>query len=105
MNTEAKSSISKQVSTDGKAATDKIKSPRLVQAEVTSDAMDKSVVVKIERKVKHPLYGKYIRKTTKLHVHDPENSCHVGDLISIKECRPMSKTKSWVLVEIIKKAQ
>ena len=79
--------------------------PRVIQAKVVSSAMDKTVVVTIERKVKHPLYGKYIRKTTKLHVHDPENDCQIGDIIEIKQCRPISKTKTWQFVNVVKKAQ
>lgn len=72
---------------------------------VVSDKMDKSFVVKIERRVKHPKYGKYITRTTKLHVHDENNECHVGDVVLIKECRPISKTKSWVLVAIKEKSE
>ncbi len=68
---------------------------------VTSDAMNKTITVSIERKVKHPIYGKFIKKTTKLHVHDEENSCAAGDQVLIKECRPISKTKSWTLVRKI----
>ena len=78
---------------------------RLVQGVVTSVAMDKTVVVKVERKVKHPLYGKYIRKTTKLHVHDEKNEWGLGDTITVKECRPHSKSKTWTLVEIVKRAR
>ena len=71
---------------------------------VISDKMDKSATVLIERKVKHPLYGKYIKKSTKLHVHDENNECALGDTVQITECRPMSKTKSWTLVKIVDKA-
>lgn len=74
---------------------------RTLQGKVISDKMDKSVTVLLERQVKHPLYKKYIRRSTKLHVHDENNECSIGDMISICECRPMSKTKSWSLVEII----
>lgn len=77
---------------------------RTLQGRVVSDKMDKSIVVAIERKVKHPIYGKYIKRTTKLHAHDETNQCAMGDVVSIKECRPLSKTKSWTLVEIIEKA-
>ncbi|GAA5218803.1 30S ribosomal protein S17 [Corallincola platygyrae] len=76
---------------------------RTLQGTVVSDKMDKSITVAIERKVKHPIYGKYIKRTTKLHVHDQDNQCKVGDKVSIKECRPLSKTKSWTLVEVITK--
>jgi len=77
---------------------------RTLQGRVVSDKMDKSIVVAIERKVKHPIYGKYIKRTTKLHAHDENNQCATGDVVSIKECRPLSKTKSWTLVEIVEKA-
>ncbi|HQS02874.1 MAG TPA: 30S ribosomal protein S17 [Halothiobacillus sp.] len=68
---------------------------------VTSDKMDKSITVAIERRVKHPLYGKFITKTTKLHVHDEENVSRIGDRVEIRETRPISKTKSWALVRVI----
>ena len=77
---------------------------RTLQGRVVSDKMDKSITVAIERKVKHPLYGKYIKRTTKLHVHDEQKHCVAGDYVSIRECRPLSKTKSWTLVEQISKA-
>lgn len=81
--------------------TDKIRS---VQGKVVSDKMEKSFVVAIERKVKHPLYGKFIRRTTKLHVHDENNEAKLGDVVEICECRPLSKTKSWTLVRVVEKA-
>lgn len=68
---------------------------------VTSDKMNQTVTVMIERKIKHPLYGKYIKKSTKIHAHDPDNKCQQGDLVKIAECRPISKTKSWKVVEIV----
>lgn len=71
---------------------------------VVSNKMDKSVTVMIERLVKHQVYGKYIRRSTKLHVHDEANQCHEGDLVTIRQCRPISKTKSWTLVEVVEKA-
>ncbi|QMU60279.1 MAG: 30S ribosomal protein S17 [Gammaproteobacteria bacterium] len=74
---------------------------RTLQGKVISDKMDKSVTVLLERQVKHPLYKKYIRRSTKLHVHDENNECSIGDMVSIRECRPLSKTKSWTLVEVI----
>ncbi|MGP1931828.1 MAG: 30S ribosomal protein S17 [Arsenophonus sp.] len=77
---------------------------RTLQGRVTSDKMDKSIVVSIERIVKHPLYGKFIRRTTKLHVHDENNECSIADLVEICETRPLSKTKSWMLVRILEKA-
>lgn len=71
---------------------------------VVSDKGDKSIVVAIERKVKHPIYGKYITRTTKLHAHDENNECHLGDMVEVRECRPMSKTKSWTFVRVVEKA-
>lgn len=77
---------------------------RTQQGRVISDKMEKSIVVAIERRVKHPLYGKFIKRTTKLHVHDENNECGIGDLVEIKQSRPLSKTKSWTLVRVIEKA-
>ena len=77
---------------------------RTVTGRVVSNKMDKSVTVLVERKVKHPLYGKYIRRTSKFHAHDENNTCGEGDLVSISQCRPISKTKSWRLVEVLEKA-
>ncbi|HOJ36728.1 MAG TPA: 30S ribosomal protein S17 [Ignavibacteriales bacterium] len=72
---------------------------------VVSDKMDKSIVVAIERKVSHKLYKKYYKRTTKLMAHDEKNECKVGDIVKIMETRPLSKNKSWRLVEIIEKAK
>ena len=72
---------------------------------VSSNKMDKSVVVSVERRIKHPVYGKYIKKTKKLHAHDEENACGEGDFIKIMETRPLSKTKRWRVVEILEKAK
>ncbi|MBY5923604.1 30S ribosomal protein S17 [Ferrimonas balearica] len=77
---------------------------RTLQGRVISDKMDKSITVAIERKVKHPIYGKFMKRTTKLHVHDENNQCGIGDVVEIRECRPLSKTKSWTLVNILEKA-
>ena len=74
---------------------------RLIEGKVSSDAMDKTVVVKAERLVKHPLYGKFVRKTTKYYVHDEKNECKSGDVVKFKETKPYSKTKKWCLVDII----
>ena len=71
---------------------------------VISDKMDKTATVLIERKVKHPLYGKFVKKSTKLHIHDENNECSMGDTVQITECRPHSKTKSWTLVKVVGKA-
>jgi small subunit ribosomal protein S17 len=78
---------------------------RTLNGRVTSNKMDKTVTVVIERLVKHPIYGKYVRRTTKLHVHDEHNECREGDLVTIKQCRPLSKTKAWMLVEVVERAQ
>ncbi|MEJ2179823.1 MAG: 30S ribosomal protein S17 [Gammaproteobacteria bacterium] len=72
---------------------------------VVSNKMDKSITVMVERRVKHPLYGKYITRSTKLHAHDENNECGIGDTVSITECRPISKSKSWRLVDVIEKAK
>lgn len=80
------------------------KALRIQTGSVVSDKMDKSAVVLIERKVKHPVYGKFMRKSTKLHIHDENNECGVGDTVQISECRPISRTKSWKLVKVVEKA-
>lgn len=71
---------------------------------VVSDKMDKTIVVAVERRMQHPLYKKVIRRTKKFHAHDEENKCNVGDLVRIRESRPLSKTKRWRLVEVVKEA-
>lgn len=76
------------------------KTKRTLTGTVVSNKPNKTVTVAVERKVQHPVYGKYVRRTTKYHVHDENNECSVGDLIVIEECRPISKTKSWRLVSI-----
>jgi len=77
---------------------------RTVQGRVTSNKMDKTVTITIERLVKHALYGKYIRRSTKLHAHDADNACKEGDIVRVTECRPLSKTKNWRVVEIVARA-
>lgn len=72
---------------------------------VVSDKMDKSIVVAVARKVKHPIYGKFLNKTTKFHAHDEDNTCNEGDTVKIMETRPLSKTKCWRLVEIMERAK
>ena len=72
---------------------------------VTSDKMQKSIVVAVERKVKHPKYGKFVKKTTKFVAHDENNDCNIGDTVKIMEARPLSKSKNWRLVEIIERAK
>jgi small subunit ribosomal protein S17 len=77
---------------------------RTLTGRVVSDKMQKSAVVLIERRVRHPLYGKYIRRSTKVHVHDENNECKQGDTVMIRECRPVSRTKNWTLVEVVERA-
>ena len=72
---------------------------KVITAKVLKTAMDKSAVVTVERLVKHPVNGKFIKRSTKYHVHDENNKCVVGELIKIRQCRPISKTKTWILVE------
>jgi len=77
---------------------------RTLSGKVVSDKMDKTITVKIERRVKHPVYGKIISRTTKIKAHDEDNVCNLGDVVTIKETRPLSKSKSWVLVDVVEKA-
>jgi small subunit ribosomal protein S17 len=72
---------------------------------VVSDKMDKTITVAIERQVKHPIYGKFVKKTTRLHAHDEANDAHAGDTVRIQETRPLSKTKRWRLVEVVERAR
>ena len=72
---------------------------------VTSDKMDKTVVVIVERKIKHPKYGKFIKRSSKFFAHDEKNDAHTGDLVRISETRPLSKNKNWRLVEVVEKAK
>ena len=74
--------------------------PRTVSGVVVSSSMDKTITVRVERRVKHPIYGKFIRRSTKLHAHDEDNVCNVGDTVTVVETRPISKTKSWRLVSV-----
>ena len=77
---------------------------RTLSGRVVSDKMDKTVTVLVERKVTHPLYGKIIRRSVKLHAHDEQNECHTGDVVLIQECRPLSRTKSWRVTQLVEKA-
>lgn len=77
---------------------------RTVTGRVVSNKMDKSITVLVERQVKHPLYGKFIRRSTKLRAHDEANECNEGDLVQIAEGKPIAKTKSWRLVKVVEKA-
>ncbi|MGB2941914.1 MAG: 30S ribosomal protein S17 [Candidatus Macondimonas sp.] len=83
--------------------TEDAKLNRTLVGRVVSDKMDKTITVAIERRVKHPLYGKYVTRTSKLHAHDEENTCQEGDLVRVVESRPISKSKSWQLVEVVER--
>jgi small subunit ribosomal protein S17 len=72
---------------------------------VTSDKMDKTITISVERRVKHPIYGKFVKSTKKFKAHDEANTCHTGDVVRIMETRPLSKTKRWRLVDIIERAK
>ena len=72
---------------------------------VTSNKMDKTIAVSVERKLRHPIYGKFVKKTTKFHAHDEKNECSIGDVVKIMETRPLSKTKRWRLVEVVEKVK
>lgn len=77
---------------------------RTVSGKVVSNKMAKSIVVLVERREKHPIYGKYVRRSTKFHAHDENNECNIGDIVTIAETRPVSKTKAWKLVEVVERA-
>ncbi|GJL82777.1 MAG: 30S ribosomal protein S17 [marine bacterium B5-7] len=78
---------------------------RQVYGKVVSAKMDKTITVLVERQMQHPLYKKYIRRSTKMHAHDEDNTCQEGDTVTIEECRPMSRTKTWRLVEIVSRGE
>lgn len=78
---------------------------RTLQGRVVSNKMDKTITVLIERQVRHPLYGKYIKRSTKYHAHDENNECNEGDTVTISQCRPIAKRKNWKLVEIVERAR
>lgn len=80
-------------------------SGQTIVGKVIQNSMDKTVVIQVERKVKHPLYGKYMRRFSKMYAHDDENTCMVGDTVIIKQSRPLSKTKHWILVKVIERAE
>ena len=85
--------------------TEQQKMARTMSGRVVSDKMDKTITVLIERRVPHPVYGKYVRRSTKIHAHDQNNECKEGDTVVIEPCRPLAKTKSWRLVKILEKAK
>jgi len=80
------------------------KTARTLTGRVVSNKMDKTITVLVERQMAHPLYKKIVRRRTKLHAHDEQNECGEGDLVTIQECRPLSRTKSWKLVKVVEKA-
>ena len=82
---------------------DMLRVKRTRVGQVVSDKMDKTITVLTERRVKHPVYGKYVRRSTKLHVHDEHNECRTGDRVIIRECRPLSKSKAWMLVQVVER--
>ncbi len=79
-------------------------SNRTLQGRVVSDKMDKTITVLVERQVQHPLYGKVVRRSTKVHAHDESNECGMGDVVLVEQCRPISKNKTWRLVKVVEKA-
>ena len=83
---------------------EKNKGQRTIIGRVVSDKMDKTVSVAVERLIKHPMYGKYIRRTTKVLAHDANNECKPGDSVTIAECKPISKNKSWAVVDVVERA-
>ena len=83
---------------------EKTKAQRTIEGRVVSNKMQKTVTVLLERQVQHPLYGKIVRRSTKVHAHDEKSECKEGDLVRIAECRPMSKTKNWRVIEILARA-
>jgi len=90
--------------TENTAKIDTTDSARTVEGKVVSNKAEKTISVLVERRVKHPLYGKYIRKSTKFLAHDESNECGEGDTVQIEECRPLSKNKSWRLIKVVTKA-
>jgi small subunit ribosomal protein S17 len=77
---------------------------RTLIGQVVSNAMDKTITVTVERRVKHPIYGKFMRRSTKVHAHDEANECQSGDTVMVEQCRPLSKTKTWRLVKVLERA-
>ena len=82
---------------------DQASSNRTLQGRVVSDKMDKSITVVVDRFVKHPLYGKFVRKSTRVHAHDENNECQIGDVVVVEQCRPLSKTKEWRFTKLIER--
>jgi len=84
--------------------TEQSDSNRTMTGRVISNKMDKTITVLVERRVKHPLYGKFIKRSTKVHAHDAENQCRIGDTVTLEQCRPLSKTKAWRVLRIVGQA-
>ena len=82
---------------------DQASSNRTLQGRVVSDKMDKTITVVVDRFVKHPLYGKFVRKSTRVHAHDENNECQIGDVVVVEQCRPLSKTKKWRFTKLIER--
>ncbi len=82
---------------------EQVKPIRRVTGRVVSNKMDKTVTLLVERLVRHPVYGKYIKRSTKLHAHDERNECQEGDLVAVEQCRPLSRTKSWRVVQVVER--
>jgi small subunit ribosomal protein S17 len=85
--------------------TEQVKPAHTVTGRVVSNKMDKTITVLVERRVQHPVYGKFMRRSTKIHAHDQNNDCNEGDTVEIEPCRPLSRTKSWRLVQIVERAK
>ena len=82
---------------------DQTPSNRTLQGRVVSDKMDKTITVLVERRVKHPLYGKFVRRSTKVHAHDENNECRAGDVVVVEQCRPISKSKTWRFIKLLER--
>ena len=83
--------------------TEQQESNRTLTGRVISNKMNKTITVLVERRVKHPIYGKYIKRSTKVHAHDSDNQCQVGDTVTVEQCRPLSKSKTWRLLRILER--
>jgi len=93
--------MSDQENSNVESDTQKDKLSRTAVGRVTSNKMEQTATVSVERRIKHPIYGKYMRRSKKFHVHDEKNELNIGDMVQIRECRPLSKTKSWTLDKVL----
>ena len=105
MSTEAQTTPAAAPAAQPAAGAAPVPGQRLLTGKVVSNKMDKTVAVSVERLVKHPMYGKYIRRTTKVLVHDENNEAKEGDLVAIRPCRPLSRRKAWMLVRVVERAR